>query len=95
MGWNSKLRLKVNASATLFSFAKPTRAFTPPTHSICDLPGAVTADSPFRFVAGDTLTKRTTFPVEMPRSVGQIVEHKVSDASGQADLWVLGLDDDL
>jgi hypothetical protein len=57
--------------------------------------GAVAADGPFHFVAGETLTAETTFPVEMPASAAQVIEYKVSDAHDRAALWVLGYDDDL
>jgi hypothetical protein len=57
--------------------------------------GAVAGDGPFHFVAGVTLTAKTTFPVEMPCSAAQVIEYKVTDADDRADLWVLGYNDDL
>jgi hypothetical protein len=57
--------------------------------------GAVAGDGPFHFVAGMTLTAKTTFPVEMPCSAAQVIEYKVTDADDRADLWVLGYNDDL
>lgn len=57
--------------------------------------GATAADGPWNFTAGNTLAATRRFQVEMPCSAAQVIEYQVTDADDDADLWVLGYDDEL
>jgi hypothetical protein len=57
--------------------------------------GAVGADGPWNFQPGNTLAAAQRFQLEMPCATTQIIEYRVTDADDDADLWVLGYDDEL
>lgn len=57
--------------------------------------GAFSTDGPWVFPAGNTLAATRRWTVDMPTDANRVIEYMVTDADDDADIWVLGYEDEL
>lgn len=57
--------------------------------------GANSSDGPWVFPAGNTLAATMRWTADLPTDVNRIIEYMVTDADDDADIWVLGFEDEL